>query len=118
MAQDLATLARAAADRRRKPKVPLTRREALQEAPWSPELPGSERTFRRAYATRLIERGIAEPAPAWASGSRQEYLQIVCPRDDQDRYRAAAKASGESVSAWVRRAAETQISREKRGSEK
>lgn len=106
----LPLLGRQAADRRRKRKEPLSRSEALAEAPWEAEtMPAAwERPFREAYADRLEERGLALPAgrsgPSGPSGAtrlkRREVLQTEEEFAQQD---ARAKAAGLSWSTWARR---------------
>lgn len=110
------TMARAAADRRRGRKAPLTRREALAEAPWVPEMAASgvdQRAFRAAYADRLVERGIALPStaelprPSGPSGrALHPEMRVRVPAADQARYRAIAERRGMTLSEWVRAALE------------
>lgn len=69
----LPILARAAADKARARKTPLTRSAALAAAPWDGSFPSAwETRFREAYADRLEELGCALPAkPSGASGPSQ-----------------------------------------------
>jgi hypothetical protein len=108
----LPALARAAADRRRSRREPLSWSEAIAEAPWDVSMPAAwEAAFRRAYAQRLVERGLARAAAP--SGSRSEsgehkhpMIPVRAPKVDQDRWRAKAAARGISYSDYVRRACE------------
>lgn len=69
----LPVLARAAADKSRAPKQPLSRSAALAAAPWDASFPAAwERSFRKAYADRLEELGVSLPArPGGTSGAPQ-----------------------------------------------
>ena len=103
-------LARQAADKRRSRKAPLTRREALAEAPWVEGMPVDRRAFAAAYADRLVELGIALPSTEGSSGpsgpsgkNAHPLLNVRIPKLDQDRYREAAAHYGMTLSAWVRR---------------
>ena len=106
----LLNLARAAADKRRTVKETLTWRAALDEAPWSSKLPAAwESAFRRAYAERLAERGIAAPAAKAGTtsgkGGKTELkgrLVYMTP-DELTETAARAKAAGVPWSTWARR---------------
>lgn len=108
-------LARQAADRRRPRADPLTRREALNEAPWFAALTESgcgEREWRVAYADRLIERGLAEPSshgrrsgPSGPSGrGTGKKLGVLFDDMRLERYRAAAATAGMTLADWARQA--------------
>ena len=59
----LPALAVSYADRARMPAKQLSWSEALAAAPWDPSLPAAwEGAFRRAYAGRLVELGVAREA--------------------------------------------------------
>ena len=116
----LPLLARAAAERRRKRKEPLSRSEALAEAPWDPETmpPAWERPFREAYADQLETRGLALPAArpgARSPGGATKLVsgEVLQTREEIEEQRALAKAAGISWSAWMRRAAAEAVARAK-----
>jgi hypothetical protein len=107
----LPLLARAAADKVRAAKPPISRSEALAAAPWDAKTmpPAWERTFREAYADRLEELGVA--APAAKSGTKSttsgktdlvRLVVYVSPKEEEQ-HRATAKADGVSLSTWARR---------------
>ena len=109
--QYLPLLARAAADRVRAPKEPLTRSAALAAAPWDAEsMPAAwERAFREAYADRLEELGAALPAKRGGASGTRGYATKLDRRllsqtaqefAEQD---ARAKAAGLPWSTWARR---------------
>jgi hypothetical protein len=106
-------MAVAAADRRRARRAPLSRREALREAPWVPEMALSgvhEHAFRAAYADRLIERGLALPSSTGRSGPSGQHAQprmvLSVSEEQRARWREAAEREGVTLSEWIRRAAE------------
>jgi len=107
--QYLPLLARAAAERARRPTKPLTRSEALAAAPWSPEMPAAwERAFRAAYADRLEELGRALPAkPSGTSGRSGVNLQarrtLRASEQEFADHDAKAKAAGLDWTTWARR---------------
>jgi hypothetical protein len=106
------TLAASAADKRRTRKEPLSRREALREAPWVPTMAESgvdQRAFRAAYADRLVERGIALPStaelprPSGPSGRRvTKQITITVDPERLAKYDAAAARSRRNRSDWIR----------------
>lgn len=108
--EDLARIARAAADKLPRPNEPLSRSAALASAPWLPSMPPAwEREFRKAYADRLEELGAALPAKPSSSArgsggvttlERRLLSQSSQEFRDQD---AKAKAVGLSWSTWARR---------------
>lgn len=106
----LPLLARQAADRRRKLRKPMSRSEALAEAPWDrPTMPAAwERPFREAYAARLEERGLALPA-ARSGSSGKGGATLLASRllrqtaEEFGENDARAKAAGLSWSTWARR---------------
>jgi hypothetical protein len=102
----LPALARAAADRRRKPRKPLTRSEALADAPWDDSMPaGWKRAFQQAYADRLEERGLAVPAAT--SGPSGETtlprIKVSLAVDELADVGRAAERAGLPVATWARR---------------
>lgn len=107
----LSLLARGYADKARVPKATgkLTWTEALAKAPWSGKLPAEqEEPFRRAYAERLVERGLALPVgrsrTSGPSGETDlERCIVYLSTEERDSTRALAKAAGVSWSAWARR---------------
>ena len=106
--QYLPALARAAADRRRKPKAALTRSAARAEAPWDKAtMPaGHERAFRAVYADRLIERGYALPSSFGRSGPKRPRVhprrEIMAPATEFAAHDRAAQAAGLSWPKWMR----------------
>lgn len=105
-------LARQAADKRRPRRTPLSRRQALAEAPWIERFRESgcgEREWRAAYADRLIERGIAEPSssgrrsgPSGSSGRHQTpRIRISASEERIARWQRAARAAGVSLAVWL-----------------
>lgn len=100
-----------AADKRKKPADPLTWSEALADAPWEKEgllLPWED-TYRRAYAMRLVERGLAsEAAPTGrTSGPSGESTlarrTLRCSEEEFAEHDRRAAAAGIPWSTWVRR---------------
>lgn len=109
-AQYLPLLARTAADKVRVPKEPLTRSAALASAPWDESMPAAwEDEFRRAYADRLEELGVA--AAAKRSGSRGprgyetklERRLLSQSAEEFAEQDERARAAGLSWSTWARR---------------
>lgn len=106
----LPQMARAAADKVRVPKTPLSRSQALASAPWDESFPPAwERAFRAAYADRLEERGVSLPAVTGrgSSGAGGETKLVECrvylSKAEQAATKALAKADGVSWSTWARR---------------
>src|SRR5678816_3559428 len=108
----LPKLAVAAASKVRVRKDPLAWSEALKSAPWNAEaMPAAwERAFREAYASRLVERGIAKPAKASGPSGKKSGKTLLAQRKvyateeefaDQDRRMRAA--GGTSWSDWARK---------------
>lgn len=105
-------LAIAAADKRASRKEPLTRREALAEAPWAEEYREhcTRREWSAAYADRLIERGLALPTSEGRSGpsgpsGKALHPPILITGVNPERRAAwdrAAQAAGLSRSEWAR----------------
>lgn len=108
--QYLPALARVAAERRRGRSVPLRWSEALAEAPWDTETmpPAWETEFRRAYAARLVERGLALPAAraghSGKSGATQlERRKVSGTPEEFASQDARARAAGLPWATWARR---------------
>jgi hypothetical protein len=106
----LPLLARAAADKVRARKTPLSRSEALSSAPWDAATmpPAWERAFREAYADRLEERGLAAPAAKSGVSGKSGATDLVQARlylseAEHEAQKAIAKAAGLSWSTWARR---------------
>jgi hypothetical protein len=110
-------LAVAAANKRRPRRVPLSRREALAEAPWLAEMAASgvsQRAFRAAYADRLVELGLALPStahlprPSGPSGTSSLPRVTIrgCSAEQIARWDSAARRAGLDRSAWLRRVAD------------
>lgn len=108
--RDVVRRATAAAKDRKASKEPIAFREALEEAPWDPELPAAwESVFRQQYARALVKRGLAlAPAKSGGSGTpgyetklmRRPFSATEAEFAQQDERAAAA---GLSWSAWARR---------------
>ncbi len=104
-------LARGFADKRRPVKEPLTWSAALDAAPWSGKLPAAwEAPFRRAYAERLVERGLALPAAKAGTtsgkGGKTDLVRlpsVYLSADELASVKERAHRDGLTVSAWVRR---------------
>ncbi|HKY40655.1 MAG TPA: hypothetical protein VJN18_32190 [Polyangiaceae bacterium] len=102
--------AKAAAEKRRPVKTPLAWSDALAEAPWGKGLSAAwETAYRRAYATALVKRGLAQPAartgrtsgPSGESKLPRRTLRASAAEfAEQDRQ---AKAAGLPWATWVRR---------------
>jgi hypothetical protein len=108
--QQLPLLARAAADKRRVPKEPLSRSAALAEAPWSADMPPAwQRPFREAYADRLAERGLADGKARQGASSKAHGVtklmrrQMQGTKEEFAEHDAKATAAGLSWSTWARR---------------
>jgi len=106
----LPLLARAAADKARARKTPLSRSEALAAAPWdAATMPAAwERAFREAYADRLEELGVSLPAKRSGKGGAGGATELVqcklyLSKAEQSAQQAIAKAAGVSWSTWARR---------------
>jgi hypothetical protein len=104
--------AAAAARKRRKPEVPLTRIEASAEAPWDDSFsPAWEQPFRETYADTLAARGEAfvkrEKKREKASGSSGTHKNprrlITMTQQEFDEQDARAEAAGLPWSTWARR---------------
>lgn len=109
--QHIPALARAEADRARQTKEPVTWSGAIAKAPWSRQLPPEyEMPFRRAYAERLVERGLALPVgrsrTSGASGKNTlTEVKLRGELAETERWRAAAQRSGTDRNTFLRRAA-------------
>jgi hypothetical protein len=107
--QYLPALARAAADKMRARKTPMSRSAALAATPWDASMPPAwERETRAAFADRLVERGLALPArEGGASGASGTTDLVQCKlylsKAEQAAQKATAKAAGLSWSTWARR---------------
>ena len=98
------------ADRAKRPKGPLSWSDALAAAPWDPSLPAAwEDAFRRAYAGRLVELGVAQRAgrTGVTSGPSGKTKLVQCrlylSEMEQVTQKAAAAAQNLSWSTWARR---------------
>lgn len=107
----LPQLATMAANKVRTRKTPLTWSEALAAAPWDAKTmpPAWEEPTRRAFAMRLVERGLATPAKAGGASGTAGYATkldrclLSQSREEFDAQKALAKAAGLSWSTWARR---------------
>ncbi len=109
--QYLPDLARKYADdtRPRKRGGPWSWTDAMARAPWSVKLPADhELEFRRAYAERLVERGLAlrvgRSRTSGPSGETDlERCIVYLSAAERNATRALADAAGLSWSSWARR---------------
>lgn len=109
--QYIPALARSEADRARKTKKPISWSAALNKAPWSDTLPAAwEAGFRRSYAKRLVELGLALPAAKSGTtsgkGGRTDLKRlpsIYLSEAELASAKARARHAGLTLSSWVRR---------------
>jgi hypothetical protein len=80
--------------------------EAMDRAPWSKTLPTEHETaFRRAYAERLVERGLALPAGRSRVSGKTDLkpCKVYLSSEEFELTSEIAKAAGLSWSTWARR---------------
>lgn len=107
----LPTLARAAASKVRPRKEPMSWSEATAAAPWDSATmpPAWEEPTRRAFAARLVERGIAKPAAKRGTTSGPSgttdlvQAKLYLSAEEHAAQKELANAAGLSWSTWARR---------------